>query len=268
MNPENAAPDSRDDRLPEAPPGEPGPVWSRMVNVLAAPGEVFEEVRAMPPCAANWVLPMLLCALVSAVAMWIVYSQPALQQKQDEASAAFIQRMVEKGKLKPEQAAAMQASADQPKSSLKYSLGPSFGAGVVALASPFWGGLLIWIVGSKVLKGGFSYSKAVEVAGLSTMVDVVGAIVRACLMLAFVSLYASASPVLLIKDFDWLNPTHMVLAMLDLFALWLCVVRAIGMAKLGGLSVGVSLGWMLSLWAFFSLLILGIIMLVRALFGL
>lgn len=245
----------------------PTSVWARMFNVLASPGEVFEEVKASPPCAANWVLPTLLCALVSAVAMWLVYSQPALQQQQDEASARVIQRMVEKGKLKPEQAAAMQASS-QPKSGLKYTLGPTAGAAVVAVASPFWGALLIWLVGAKVLKGGFGYLKAVEVAGLACVVDIVGAIVRALLILAFASLYASASPALLLKEFDWMNSGHVALAMLDVFAIWLCVVRAMGMARLGGLKFGVCLAWLLGLYALLGAAMMGLAAGVRALLGL
>ena len=264
MEPGSSSPEAG---APESTPAAPTSLWARMFNVLASPGEVFEEVAASPPCAANWVAPMLLFALVSAVAMWLVYSQPALQQQQDEASARFIQRLVEKGKLKPEQAAAMQASSE-PKSSLKYTLGPTAGAAVVALASPFWGALLIWLVGAKVLKGGFSYLKAVEVAGLACMVDVVGAIVRALLILTFASLYANASPALLLKEFDWMKTSHLVLAMVDLFAIWLCVVRALGMARLGGLKVGVCLAWLLGLYVLLSGLVMGLAAGVRALVGL
>lgn len=267
MNPSDPQTDNIGASALEAMPPEPTSLWSRLFNVLAAPGEVFDEVKARPACTANWLVPMLLCAVVSAVAMWVVYSQPALQQQQDEASAQFIQRLVEKGKIPPEQAAAMQNAA-QPQSTLKYTLGPTAGAAVVALASPFWGALLIWIIGSKVLKGGFSYLKAVEVAGLACMVDVVGVVVRALLMLTLVSLYASASPALFLKGFDWLNPAHMALAMVDLFALWLCVVRAVGMARLGGLRLGVCLAWMLGLWVLLSAFMVGLVVGARALFGL
>lgn len=245
---------------------EPTSLWARLFNVLASPGEVFEEVAVSPPQAANWVVPMLLYALVSAVAMWVVYSQPALQQKQDEASARVIQRLVENGKLKPEAAAAMQ-SASEPKSTLKYTFGPTLGAAVTAVASPFWGALLIWLVGAKVLKGGFTYLKAVEVAGLACMVDVVGAVVRALLMLTFVSLYANASPALLLKEFDWTNQGHLALAMLDLFAIWLCVVRGLGMARLGGLKPAVCVGWLLGLYLVLSGLMMGLAALVRAVLG-
>lgn len=251
----------------DAAPPEPTSLWARMFNVLVSPGEAFEEVATSPPRTANWVVPTLLCAVVSAVAMWLVYSQPALQQQQDEASARVIQRMVEKGKLKPEQAAAIEASS-QPKSNLKYTLGPTAGAAVVAFASPFWGALLIWIVGAKVLKGGFSYVKAVEVAGLANMVDVVGAIVRALLILAFGSLYASASPALLLKDFDWMNSAHIALASVDLFAIWLCVVRGLGMARLGRLKPGLCVAWFLGLYVLVAGLMMGVAAGVRALFGL
>jgi hypothetical protein len=265
------ASDSASGSVPSDPAGptEPAPASSlgaRLFNVYAAPGEVFDELGSRPPATANWLVPMLLLMVVSAVGAWLVFSQPAFQQQQDEAQAKFVQRLVEKGKVPPEAVAAQDTQG--PRSSLKYTLGPVAGAIVTSVAAPFWGALLLWIIGAKLLKGGFSYLKALEAAGLACMIDVLGALVKTLLILATANLYASASPILGLREVDWFKPAHLALASLDLFALWLYGVRALAMARLGKLSLGVCLVWMFGCYAALAALMIGVMLAFRTLFGL
>ena len=37
---------------------------SRLLNVFAAPGDVFEEIRTGTPSTANWLVPLLLACLL------------------------------------------------------------------------------------------------------------------------------------------------------------------------------------------------------------
>lgn len=266
------ASDSESVSVPSDPTGETPPVpasslGARLFNVYAAPGEVFDEVRTRPPSTANWVVPMLLLMLVSAVGAWLVFSQPAFQQQQDEAQARFMQRLVEKGKVPPEAAAAAQETAG-PRSTLKYTLGPTAGAIVTSLAAPFWGALLLWIIGAKLLKGGFSYLKALEAAGLACMIDVLGALVKTLLILATANLHATVSPALALREVDWFNPAHLALVSLDLFALWLYAVRAVAMARLGKLNLGVCLASMVACYAGLAGLMIGVMLAFRTLLGL
>lgn len=265
------ASDSESVSVPSDPTGEPSPsppsaLAARLFNVYAAPGEVFDEVRARPPSTANWVVPMLLLMVVSAVGAWLVFSQPAFQQQQDEAQARFMQRLVEKGKVPPEAAAAQDTAT--PRSRLKYTLGPTAGAIVTSLAAPFWGALLLWIIGAKLLKGGFSYGKALEAAGLACMIDVLGALVKTLLILATANLQATVSPALALREVDWFNPAHLALVSLDLFALWLYAVRAVAMARLGRLRLGVCLASMFGCYAGLVGLMMGVMLGFRALLGL
>src|SRR6266567_1525844 len=64
---------------PEPQPVAPTPALTslpaRLMNVFAAPGEVFDEIKVAPVSAANWVLPALLIIVVGWIAAWLIFSQ-------------------------------------------------------------------------------------------------------------------------------------------------------------------------------------------------
>ena len=64
---------------PEAPPPPAMSLAARLLNVFAIPGEVFEVVKASRVCLGNWLLPVLLSAVVGTVSAIVILSQPAMQ---------------------------------------------------------------------------------------------------------------------------------------------------------------------------------------------
>src|SRR6266851_1368031 len=58
---------------------------ARLLNVFAVPSDVFTDVKTAPNAVANWLVPVLLSALVGALAAIIILSQPAIQQQMREA---------------------------------------------------------------------------------------------------------------------------------------------------------------------------------------
>ena len=61
---------------PANPDSEPQPVqttlWSRLLNVFAAPGDVFEEVKNSKPSTANWLAPALIYILVGVISVALI----------------------------------------------------------------------------------------------------------------------------------------------------------------------------------------------------
>lgn len=257
----------------ESPGAEPPPrpvrssLLARLGNILAVPGEVFAEVRTEPPRVAHWLVPSLLLIVVGWLGTWLVFSQPAFRQQQDEIQLRVLQRMVEKGRLPREQFGQIQQSLGGGGTA-RYLLGPALGVLGVALASPFWGAFLVWLVGAKIHRGGFSYAKALDVAGLANMVAVLGSVVRTLMILALGSLQAGPTPAVLLREFDPFNPLHTALGMLDLFGFWVCGVRASGMAALGGPSWGRGFAWLVLIWAALNGLVVLAIWGVRGALGL
>src|ERR1035438_1402524 len=203
---------------PEPPPGaSPTSTMSlagRLLNVFAAPGDVFGEVKTAAPSVTNWLVPAVLFMVLSWLSAGLIFSQPAIRQQISELSTKAIDRQVEKGKLSSTQAEQARAAAEK-FGGVGYEIGAVVAPVFAAFASPFFGGLILWLVGSFALKGPFPYLKAVEVAGLSNMILALNVIVKTLLILITGNLFASTSLALAVKDFDPQSSVHSLLAMMD-----------------------------------------------------
>ncbi len=238
----------------------------RLFNVFAVPGEVFEDIKNTAPSVANWLAPALIFIVVNWLAGWLMFSQASIQQQLREVTDRAVQKQIDKAHLPPAQAEQVREAAAKWG-----SLGPRIGAVAappfVAFATPFWGGLILWLVGAKVLRARFSYMKAVEVAGLGSMIGVLDVIVRTLLIVGMGSLYATPSLALLVKEFDPQNLVHALLASMNLMTFWYLTVRAVGLARLSGASFLKAAAWIFGIWAVVIGLRLGYTAALQALFN-
>ena len=226
------------------------------MNVLAAPGDAFEEVKAAGATNANWLMPAILLILISWVGAALIFSQPAIRQQLSELADKSIDRMVEQGKLSSDQAEKARPAAEK-MARLTSEIGAVAGAPMAAFALPFWWGLILWL-GGKVLKGNFSYMKGVEVAGLANMILVLDAVVRTLLILVTGNVFASPSLALTVKDFDPQNTLHALCALVNVMLFWVLVVRSIGLARLSGASIGKAALWVFGIWVAYTGALLGL----------
>jgi hypothetical protein len=247
---------------PDAPKPPAMSLLARLVNVFAAPGDVFGEVRTSPPSTANWLAPALVFILASWVGAWLIFSQDTIKQQVNELADKTVAKLADTGKIPKELVEpTQQRIVIGTKASVVVV--PVFAAFIL----PFWGGLIVWLVGAKVFKGGFSYMKAVEVAGLTNMIGVLEAIVRPLLVVGLGNLYASPSLMLAVKDFDPQNTLHGILAAVNVMTFWSLAVRSIGLARLSGVSFAKAAAWMFGTWAALTGLMIGLGAALRAVFG-
>src|SRR5258706_15849697 len=86
--------------LPQSRPEEPkAPAMSlaaRLMNVVAAPGEVFDAGKAAMPSTANWLPPGLILILVSWIGGAGGFPQPAIRQKVSEVVDKPVRAAIEK----------------------------------------------------------------------------------------------------------------------------------------------------------------------------
>jgi hypothetical protein len=238
----------------------------KLMNVFAAPGEVFGEIKTAPPRTANWLTPALLLIVLSWVSGWLIFSQPAIQQQIRDITNKAIDRQVEAGKLNGAQADQARTAAEK-FGSIGYKIGAVVGPVFMAFATPFWGGLILWLVGSFALKAPFPYLKAVEIAGLANMILVLDVIVRTLLVLITGNLFAALSLMLAVKDFDPQNTFHSVLALVNVMTFWLLTIRSIGLARFTGAPVVKAAAWVFGIWIVLMGLIIGFGAAMRAAFG-
>ncbi len=245
--------------LPEQPPEALAPpatsLPARLVNVFAAPGDVFEEVKSRSVSTANWLVPAVVFIVLCWVGGMLLFSQGSINQQLSDIASKAVDKQIEKGKMTDQQAEAARQAAD------KYgTLGAKISAGVVpvlvAVLSPFWWGLILWL-GSKVLRGGTNYMKAVEVAGLANMINVLAVVVETLLKLSLGNFFATPSLMLLVKDFDPQSPTYGLLAVVNVMVFWALAVRSVGLARLTGSSFGKAAVWVFGIWAAYTGLFVG-----------
>lgn len=247
---------------PQAPKPPTMSVAARLLNVFAIPGEVFEEVRATAASTANWLVPALLLIAISWIGATLVLSQDSIRQQLNELTDKSIEQQVSKNRMS-------EAQADKAREigQITTKVGMIAGPVFIALATPFWWGLILWLAGAKVMKAGFPYGKAVETAGLANMIAVLDALVRTLLILVTGNLFAAPSLAMLLKNYDPQNTLHSLLALGNLMMFWLLAIRAIGLARLARVSFARAAAWVFGIWAAYTSLVLALGLGIKKAFG-
>jgi hypothetical protein len=223
----------------------------RMANVFAAPGEVFDEIKLRPVVAANWVVPMILSIVIGWISAGLIFSQDFTRQQMGDAQEAAMRKPLEKlkssGKLNDSQ---MEQALEQNKkiAYIAVVIGGVAGVPFGMAISLFLGGAILWLVGTKALKGQFPFLKGVEVLGLASLISILGGIVKTLLVLVKGSIFASPSLALLLKDTNPTDPSFSLLSLANVFSLWYLSVASIGLARIAGASVARAAAWVFGIW--------------------
>jgi hypothetical protein len=249
----------------DTPPPPGMSLWGRLFNVFATPGEVFQEVKTAKDSAANWLVPALILILVSWAGGVLIFSQDSIKHQFSDIVDQSIQKQVQSHRLTEQQAEQGRAVGEKWANIIaKISTGVL--PVLVGFLSPFFWGLIIWVVGSKVLKGGFPFMKAVEVVGLGNMILVLDAVVKTLLIVGLGNLYASPSLFFLAKDFDPQNTVHSLLTIVNVMTFWVLTLRAIGLARLSGTSLAKAMLWVFGIWAAYTGFFVGLGLLAKMFF--
>ncbi|MCP5524616.1 MAG: YIP1 family protein [Verrucomicrobiales bacterium] len=211
---------------------------SRMFNIYAVPSESFDALRNRPTDTGNWLLPAILLMVVGWIGSFLILSRADIMAPIRQAQEQAIQSRVDAGKMSAEQAEIARV-ANEKWAPVISRVAAVFVPVLQAFAIPFWWGLLLWLFGGKLLKGGFRYMKAVEIAGLSSMILVLESVTKTLLVLVTGNIMAGPGLIMLIlKEFDPKNLGHALLASVQVTTLWVLAVRAIGISRLGAGGLG------------------------------
>lgn len=239
-------------------------LMARLFNIIAAPGEVFEEIRFRSESVPNWLVPAVLIIVVGLICNTVIFAQPNIRQQLRDVMISAMEKQFDKAKVPQEQ---RQQAIDAVEKIGGITQMISFYAAPfgVALVTPFWWGLLIWLFG-KALKGQFTYMKAVEAAGLANVLAILESVLRTLLVLVQGNVFASPSLMLLIKDYDAQNPMHNLLTLVNAMTFWALAVRSVALAKLSGASFVKAAVWVFGFWVIFTGCLAGMGFLAQAAF--
>lgn len=248
--------------VPQAPGSS---LLARLMNVFAAPGEVFDEAKASQPSTANWLVPTVLLALFGVFSALLISSQPAVKRQKQAMQEAMFQKFVESGKMTQEAAdnAVRAAEAAGGKGQVYEGVGVT----IVSFISLFWSALIVWL-GGFVMKGRFGYKRALEIVGLAGMIALLGVVLKTLLILTTGNMFASLTPGLFVKDFNPMSNTlHGILAAFDVIWFWALGVQACGLARFSGASHGKAAVWVFGVWLAFMSAMMTIGIVIRRLMG-
>jgi hypothetical protein len=217
---------------------------ARLLNVFAVPGEVFGELRISPHAVSNWLVPAIFSAVVGAITVFVMFSQPAIQQQFRDKQTKLIEERTKAGKMTPQERAVVEKLTGL---TVLRAVGAA-GAVVGSFLNVLWWGFVLWWLAGRMLKVQVPFSKSLEVAGLAMMINVLGGLVAMLLILNLGRSGATPSIALVVKDFDAGRKSHLFAAAANVFSFWVVGVRSIGLAKLAGVPY-LRAGWLVvSFW--------------------
>ena len=258
------------ENVPPIPEAESQPpqtsLWSRLLNVFAAPGEVFEEIKSRRSSTGNWLVPVFMLALAGIISSVVIFSQPEVVQSLHEQQQRAFDKQVNAGKITREQADQAAAMAEKYSGPTMMKIYGGAGAVLTSFLSLFWWALLLWLIARLFLKTQIGFMKVVELSGLALMIGVLGVVVKTLLIVVTGNLYAAPSLILLVKHFDPQNPVHTLLALFDAMTFWLLAVRCIGLAKLTGATLVKTALWIFGVWMVLTGVMVGFGLAMQAIF--
>lgn len=210
---------------------QPMPFFERMINLFAAPGDLFENVRLTPPTSTNWIIPLLLFVVVVIAMSQIVIHTPSLAAQMEAMIQKGFDDNIAQGKMTEDQAA--QAMEFARPGSPMFIVGQIAGVIIVTPIFLFLLSLVYWLLGKWGMSATAPYMKVVEVIGLTFFIGILENIVTTLLMIGFDSLHASPGLALtVLQNFDQQNKLHIALSKVNLFTFWDLTVLSIGLSRL------------------------------------
>jgi hypothetical protein len=206
-------------------------VVTRLLNLFVSPSAVFEEVTAEPSTPLNWLLPVGLVCLSGLAVLYAVGP--------DHPSGTAITPLLEAGKIVPEQATHLKDHWQTVSGTVLC---------LATLVGTVWSALVLWLVGRVILQSRFGFEKALEVAGLTGGILVLGGVVTALLIAATGDPSARPALSLLCPSLPLDSRLRAALSVCDVFHLWATSVLAIGLARLSGATVKEATFWVFGYW--------------------
>lgn len=242
-------PNSQDAAASALPPMSLG---SRLANVFVSPGEVFDQVKTGKPSTGNWLAPLVLSCIVMVMFTMVAFSQPAVLQQIKDQQAKQFQKMVDQKKMTQQQADQAADTSGRFLESTAFKIIGGVGAMVGGVAWFFIMVVALWLLGSRILHGNYSFMQSMEMVGLSTMIGVLGAVVAMLLVVAKGTMSVNFGPSFFIENIDLTKKLHQVLLSCNLLTFWYMGVLSVGISRLSSASIVKSAGWIFGVWALFK----------------
>ncbi len=218
----------------QTPSGEPAgqenlSFMDKAAGVFYEPSKVFASIKTSPVKVTDWLIPLLILAVVVGVSRYVASSSPDLRFQAAQLMQPRFDKMVTEGKMSAE--TAQQAKENMENGSPS---GTFFGifTGIAATFIIFFIAAGIWLLIGKILKGNVNYSQMMGVAGLASWISIVGAVISIVVTI-ILSRLDGGLHLGMFTEMSY-NKTYSLLRSADLFSVWNLVVTSIGIGIFTG----------------------------------
>ncbi|HYE33657.1 MAG TPA: YIP1 family protein [Methylomirabilota bacterium] len=231
-------------------------VWSKILNMFAAPREVFEELRASEASSvANWLTPTFLMALLAVTSAFVLFSQPAIVQAVLDQQTKQFEKQVAEKKMTADQANGARIYLEKTGATLFKITGSIAGAVGSGIGLLVMSTVVLTLV-SFLSQEKIGFGKAMEIAALSSCIQILATIVGLCLISMKGHLFATLSPGLFISDFDPENKAHLWAANINLMSFWYLAVLSLGISVVGQIKWAKAAVPVFGLWLAYRLIVI------------
>lgn len=217
----------------------------KAAGIFYEPSKVFESFKTLPAKVSDWLVPVILLAIIAGISAYVSSNSPAIRFQATQQMEQRLDKMVAQGKITAEEADRMKGSIENVPSS------PTFLAAIFTFLGKivvFFVAAAVWLFIAKViLKGDVSYSQMMNVAGVSSWIMIVGTIL-AIVLSAILSRPGAGVNLGMLVTTAPLSKTYMLLRSADLFTIWNLAVTSIGVGILSGKKGTPAFVWVFGTW--------------------
>ncbi len=235
----------------EAPDTEPISKTDAMVGIFTEPGNTYEAV-AQTKGVYYWTYPILICILLGLISAFIGQTDAQLfgdmMSKQKKKMHEKMDEQVKAGKLTQEQAQEQIAASEKfmDPNGIFFKLMAYVGASVGVVIIFIFVSLL-YFVGLKIFKSQAGFADAMNVVGLGMLISSIGGLL-AMVLSVVMGHFTSIGAGLFLKEENVGEKAYKFATSLDIFAIWEHVIFAIGLSKVGRISMAQSYSLVFGIW--------------------
>jgi len=226
----------------------------KAIGVFRAPNDVFEQLP-FNASRRDWVLPLLIYAIVTAITMHLVVAKESIASHfrllAEHEIRPQLDQFVQQGTITQEQAQWVFSFVSPGSVSFFFAqlMGTFIGTAIFLFAV----GLLLWQLGKSVMARHAPYMLVVTIVSLALLIASVERTVTALFMVATDSIFATPSLALLFLDSP-MTPGFALASRLNIFTLWEMYIVALGLAWLFDREISKVFVLVASLWLIWTLL--------------
>ena len=233
------------------PPVDPLSITDKFIGILTEPAATYENVRAAGARTSDWLLPVIVVALILGVGMFIRFSNPDMAAEMMQKQTEAVQERVDSGDMTQEEA----DMASSQLESMKGVIGifSASGAAIGYFIVFFIIALLYWVIVRFVMQGDAAYGMMLSVLGLSAWINAIDQLVSLLLTFVTGSMFANLSPALFMCG-DIMETSTKMMMLLNPIAIWAVYVAGIGFEKTANISRTKAMIAAFGFWIIFSVL--------------